>query len=364
MKRFLAGLIFVSFVAAIGDAFVLARADKGRPDKEIVADLAKVVETFEKEKKKIESAEKYDELHKKQTAAAVKLLKEFEEAHPKSPLLAEARSLTLKVMGAPTEEAQTEKTVELAKALKEVALKGSDFAAQADLVLLGGELNKTLRGVESAKELRETWAKNGDALHKQIDEFLTAYPKYEPALDLMSEMAKLTQVADAPKTRKIILQTVAKNFPDHALAKAVKLEDAIGKPFDFEFTPVGGKKTSLKDLKGKVVLIDFWATWCGPCKAEMPNLKKLYEKHNKDGFEIVGVSLDDTEKPLKEYVKENMIPWSQVVGETASKFADRWGIEAIPAMFVVDRNGILRSVEARGKLEKLIPELLAEKAGE
>jgi thiol-disulfide isomerase/thioredoxin len=361
MKQFLIGVVLLAVLTAAGVAVVLAMADRGRPEKDILADLKQVVETYEKERDKVKSQEQFEELDKKHSEAALKLLKEFEEAHPKSAQRAEARSLALKILAYSTQETLGEKTVELAKAQKQAVEKGSDFAAQADLVLLTAEVNKIVRPANSAKELQDTWAKNGEMLHKHIQEYLTAYPKYEPALGFLGEMVQLTEVADAPETRRLILVTVAKNFPDNALGKAGKLEEAVGKDFEFEFTPLGGKKTALKDLKGKVVLIDCWATWCGPCKAEMPNLKKLYEKHNKDGFEIVGISLDDTDKPVKEYVEENKIPWGQVVGKTASEFAAKWGIEAIPAMFLVDRKGKLRTITARGKLEKLIPELLAEK---
>jgi len=85
------------------------------------------------------------------------------------------------------------------------------------------------------------------------------------------------------------------------------------------------------------------------------------EKHGKDGLEVIGISLDEDVKDLKEFVKDNGLTWPQVVGKPASEFADKWGIEYIPVMFVVDRQGKLRSVDARDKLDKLIPQLLAEK---
>ena len=182
------------------------------------------------------------------------------------------------------------------------------------------------------------------------------HPKFEPALAHMEALLELTETVGATKTRRLILETVARDFPEHGLAKVYRREQAIGTVIDFAFTPVDAKKeTSLKDLRGKVIVIDFWATWCGPCKKELPGLKKLYDKYGKEGLAVIGVSLDRKQSELTDYVKENEITWPQVVGKAASDFADKWGIDAIPAVFVIDRKGKLRSVEGRGKLEKLIP---------
>ena len=121
-------------------------------------------------------------------------------------------------------------------------------------------------------------------------------------------------------------------------------------------------------LKGKVVVVDFWATWCGPCVAELPAMKKLYEKFHGQGVEFLGVSLDQPKEQggldaLKKFVKEQEIRWPQYYQGKGweSDFSRSWGINSIPTMFLVDQDGKLVSVEARGKLAKLIPELLAKK---
>lgn len=118
----------------------------------------------------------------------------------------------------------------------------------------------------------------------------------------------------------------------------------------FNGTDLSGKKLSLADYKGKVVLLDFWATWCPPCRAEVPNVVKTYKDHKARGFEVIGISLDKDKGALKSYIKQNGMTWRQVFdGDSQFAIANKFKVEAIPTTYLVDgTTGAIIAENVRG----------------
>ena len=125
-----------------------------------------------------------------------------------------------------------------------------------------------------------------------------------------------------------------------------------------------GDTVRLSSLKGKVVLLDFWASWCGPCRVSNKSLVKLYAKYRSKGFEIYGVSLDESKNKWTQAIKQDKIAWIQVndPGGWDASTAVQWGINAIPTSYLIDKNGKLLAMDLEGKeLEKALKYLLEEK---
>ena len=137
-----------------------------------------------------------------------------------------------------------------------------------------------------------------------------------------------------------------------AAAKAVQKALVPGKPFpDFNVKDVTGKPLSIAGYKGKVVLLDFWATWCGPCRAELPNVIETYQKYHAKGFEVVGISLDQSQEKLENYTKAQKMPWPQYFDGLAwgNKLAVKYGVNSIPATYLIDREGKIIAKGLRGE---------------
>ncbi|MEM7602745.1 MAG: TlpA disulfide reductase family protein [Verrucomicrobiota bacterium] len=135
----------------------------------------------------------------------------------------------------------------------------------------------------------------------------------------------------------------------------------VGDTMDIKFTSTEGSEIDLTAMTDKVILVDFWATWCGPCVAEMPHVISTYEKYKDAGFEVVGISLDSEKAALDAFVTENGMTWPQYFdGEGwGNKIAKEFGITGIPATFLIGKDGKIAASNLRGNaLEEAVAGLL------
>ncbi len=216
---------------------------------------------------------------------------------------------------------------------------------------------------------------------KEFDTLLAEHKdeKTEEVARILFMKAMLyVEVLELPDKGVPLVKKLQADFPDTDMAKqgekllasiaqqaeSAKLQSQLvdGAVFpNFEEKDMDGKPLSIAGFKSKVVLVDFWATWCGPCVRELPNVIKAYEKYHDKGFEIVGVSLDQDESTLRAFLKKNKMTWQQYFDGKGwqNKVSTKYGIGSIPATFLLDKEGKIIAKDLRGEdlatqLEKLL----------
>lgn len=143
-------------------------------------------------------------------------------------------------------------------------------------------------------------------------------------------------------------------------------QPGVGDVMPIKFTSVQGEEIDLAAMRGKVVLVDFWATWCGPCIAELPNVQETYAKHHDKGFEIIAISLDKDKDKLTEFIEAKKMPWPQYFDGKGwqNEISTGFGISSIPATFLIGVDGKIVATNLRGDaLEKAVAEQLAKPKG-
>jgi len=262
--------------------------------------------------------------------------------------------------------------------LKAIQLKGSK--GQDDFVALGEQVqavyatekiiypqlekaqeNEDKKAVDSlGKELESIYLKAGEVVKKYAIDHPTALAvpymilntifdldaaEYQPIFNKFSDEVKNTQAGKILKDKLIVLS-----------------KTAVGNmAVDIQGLDPDGKNISLMEIKGKVTLIDFWASWCGPCRKENPNVVKMYNKYHAKGFEILSVSLDEKAESWKAAIMKDGLIWHHVsdLKGWKSDYATAYGIQAIPQTILLDSEGKIIGRNVMGEeLDNMLMELL------
>ncbi len=192
---------------------------------------------------------------------------------------------------------------------------------------------------------------------KVIQRFVEAHPASKVGVD------QLEQYAIGNNTPGILdsvyhlltpaLQRSPKGLELASRIKGMRSTDVGDNAPGFTLPDTSGRDVSLSDFKGKYILVDFWATWCGPCMAEMPNVIKAYNGYKAKGFEIVGVSLDrpDSKEKWKTTIRRDQLTWKQVsdLNWWNSKAALAYNVNSVPANFLIDPQGKIIAKKLRGE---------------
>lgn len=166
------------------------------------------------------------------------------------------------------------------------------------------------------------------------------------------------------------LKTYLEKSPNATEAEGVKAVIANPKlasehfAMPFKVMAATGEELSLDKFKGKIVVLDFWASWCGPCRADMPAVKRLWKKYQNENFVLIGINLDENRKAFEQYIKEEGVDWPQFYDGKgwSNRIAQLYSVSSIPMTFLIDRQGIIRATGLRGdRLSGKIGDLLKER---
>jgi len=195
------------------------------------------------------------------------------------------------------------------------------------------------------------------------------YQKTDDVAEILLWKGKLFQdvLKDEEAAHKTFLR-LKKEYPStdsaaEAETLLISLNLRVGVEFpDFLVKDINGNSLSLDRFKDRIVLIDFWATWCPPCVDEMPTIVKTYTKYHDRGFEIIGINLDYDENKFLRFMKDNGMTWSQYFDGKGgqNKLAQKYSIDSIPATFLVGKDGKIIAKNLRGSaLEEAVKEAVA-----
>lgn len=263
----------------------------------------------------------------------------------------------------------TSDTLEHAAAAYILKFWGDDFIRKISMGGLEGEVEKakTSGDLEKEQTTKKKLQECIDTREKEKDIFLTWYGNCLAAPHFI--VMNLLKGIPVEETEEFYnrMGEKAKNSP-----KGIELKESIAKMKalapgakapEFTLPTAAGEELSLKSLQGHIVILDFWASWCAPCIAEMPTVKDIYAKYKDKGLKVVGISMDNSKAAWMKSIDKVQIPWlhvSSLKGMKRCPVAQLYQVYAIPKLYIIDKEGKIVDKDLRGEdLKKKVDELFA-----
>jgi peroxiredoxin/ElaB/YqjD/DUF883 family membrane-anchored ribosome-binding protein len=222
-------------------------------------------------------------------------------------------------------------------------------------------------GKGSKEEQAELEAKLDDLRMQKrarANQYIASHPKSAVSITLVSDRAAIGDYSDVKAIYDKLDKSAQETNEGKRIAErlVVLKRSALGQTMlDFTQNNAEGQSVKFADFKGKYVLVDFWASWCGPCRAENPNVLKAYNQYKDKNFTVIGISLDDNGDKWKKAVKDDHMPWTELsdLKGWKNEVAEYYGIQAIPCTYLIDPQGKIIATYLRGEaLHKKLAELL------
>ncbi|WP_116344407.1 redoxin family protein [Blastopirellula marina] len=219
------------------------------------------------------------------------------------------------------------------------AAPGSDVASYVQFRRMSADYTQQLQDPNA------NFTKVQDAWLENLEGFVKAYPKSDDAAEAMLQLAIANEFAGEEDKAQAWYSQIRDDFAGTSLAKkaegSVRRLTSVGKTINVAGKTLDGKQVSLASLKGRVVLVHFWATWCEPCKQDQTIMRQLQAKYGRKGFELIGVSLDSDKADLSKYLTQTRLTWPQIYedGGLDSPLATDLGVLTLPTMFLVGADG-------------------------
>ena len=230
------------------------------------------------------------------------------------------------------------------------------LAREGNLIVLSNRL----------REIPKMNQQQRDAFIEELMAFFSSSPMTKREIQIAQVTSQVFERAGKTDSAQIILRKTARLLEQSSKKEWKQIANQFkgtarryglpGHPMKLSGKTLDGKTIDIKDFKGKVVLVQFWASWCTYCLQEMPHLLKLYHTYHEDGFEIIGVNLDDSAERARKIIEDAQLPWPQIFNSQIDTMgmknpnATYYGISALPQCILIDRKGNVITLQARGKI--------------